>query len=609
MKHIIVGTAGHIDHGKTALIKALTGFEGDSLKEEQKRGITIELSFSNMQEGETNVAFIDVPGHEKLVKNMIAGAFGFDASLIVVDAKEGLMPQTKEHLEILNLLNVGNIVVAITKADLASKELINSQIASVQEYVKELKNLTIYDILPISIYDDNSITKLKDTLYSLPKVSKKSSDLLRYYVDRSFNIKGAGVVVTGTILDGSIELGNKVYISELGSLVSVKNLQVHEQNVQKATISQRVAINLQGSKKPIQKGMLLTKKGFLRGFNTIDVYFNSISNNSIKHNSILKFHIGTKQVEAKVLLYSNLEEENSGYAKIELKQKVFSIFNDPFILTKDNRVVGGGRVLNPINEPLKKKKKLPLLNALKAKDYKEAFSILIDSHKRGFGLISSQQRFNLTHQEALAIAQEIDNVYIDESNLVIYPIETKIRLKELIKEIYNKNQQALLSAKSIESRLSWASLNLIEQSLIELEKIGFLTKQNSIYKKSTIKLDNIEKVIEDKIYTILQKDGITPQAPYNIYDSIDIDKKLGDNALKKLTSAKKVTRLSHNLFIETQALVNLMQELKNIIKKEGYLDISVFKKHYNLSRKFIVAYLDYLDNFGEIKKDGNKRYL
>jgi selenocysteine-specific elongation factor len=609
MKNIVIGTAGHIDHGKTALIKALTGFEGDSLKEEQKRGITIELSFCNMRQNDINIAFIDVPGHEKLVKNMIAGAFGFDASLVVVDSKEGLMPQTKEHLEILNLLKVKNIVIALTKSDLVDSATLKAQEESVRAYIKELKNLNIFAILPTSIYKQESINQLKQTLFNLPKEQKSGSNLFRYYVDRSFSIKGAGVVVTGTVLDGEIALGEKIFISELQTQVMVKNLQVHEQNVQKAFISQRVAINLANIKKPIQKGMLLTKKGYIRGFNTIDVYFEAILNQEIRHNSIVNFHIGTKQIEAKVLLYENIDKANMGFAKIEFKEKVYAIFNEPFIITFKNRVVGGGRVINPINEPLKKRKKLPLLKALHNKDFKTAFEILIEAHKKGFGLISSAQRFNLTHQEALDIAKNIENIFIDEQNLVIYPKQTVNKLKEYIKEIYNKNQYAMLSAKSIEDKLSWASVNLAQVALNSLEKGGFLKKQNNIYTKNNIKDDNIEKIVEDKIYDILKQDGITPQAPYNIYDNLDIDKKLGDYTLKKLTKAKKVIRLSHNLFIDAKSLSNLMQNLREIIKKEGYIDLALFKQYYPMSRKYLVAYLDYLDNFQDIKKEGNKRVL
>ena len=157
MKNVNVGLFGHIDHGKTALIKALSGFEGDTLEEEKRRGITINLSFSNLQNKDTNIAFIDVPGHEKLIKNMIAGAFGFDASMVVIDANEGIMPQTNEHLEILNLLHVEHIIVALTKADLVSKEIIEKRIAEIKEYFKTFSHLKLKAIIPVSIYDSNSI--------------------------------------------------------------------------------------------------------------------------------------------------------------------------------------------------------------------------------------------------------------------------------------------------------------------------------------------------------------------------------------------------------------------------------------------------------------------
>ena len=172
MEYIIVGTAGHVDHGKTALITALTGFEGDSLEEEIRRGITINLSFSSMQNEAKNVAFIDVPGHEKLLKNMISGAFGFDASLVVVDANEGIMPQTKEHLEILNLLHVKNIIVALTKKDLATETVIEGRKYEIIEHFKTLKNLHLSEIIPVSVYEPQSIQILfLPYLLSLKKVT------------------------------------------------------------------------------------------------------------------------------------------------------------------------------------------------------------------------------------------------------------------------------------------------------------------------------------------------------------------------------------------------------------------------------------------------------
>ncbi len=607
MRNIIVGTAGHIDHGKTSLIKALNGFDGDTLKEEKQRGITIDLSFSNLENEDTNISFIDVPGHEKLIKNMIAGAFGFDATLLVVDAKEGVMAQTIEHLEVLNILNTKNILVAITKCDIATKDEILQTKKEVLETIKRYKNLFLLDILEVSIYNLDSINKLKTTLFELKENKKPANKLFRYYIDRSFSLKGIGSVVTGTILDGILKKGDSLVVAQLNSSVKVKNLQVHNKDVDIAYPSSRVAINLQTSK-PLKRGYLLTKKGYLRGFNSIDVWIESILDNKIKHNTNITFHIGTAQLNAKVLLLDELQT-SKGFAKIKFEEKVFAIFDEPFIISVAGRIVGGGRVLNPINEPLKKRNLKPILEALKDKEYKKAFEILVHNHKKGFGLISSNQRFNLNHKEAISIAKEIDNIFLDEENLVLYPLSILKELKHLIKNIYLKNPYALLSSKSLALKLVWASENLIKAVLKELEEEHFLLFENGVYKLKDIKIDNIDKFIENKIFDILKKDNITPTAPYNIYDILDIDRALGDKALKRLSSAKRVIRLEHNIFVETNNLLNMIDSLREIIKKEGFIDISIFKKYYPISRKYQIAYLEYLDKFSDIKKENNKRFL
>ncbi len=610
MKYIIVGTAGHVDHGKTALIEALTGFSGDTLEEEKKRGITIDLSFSNMQNSDTNVAFIDVPGHEKLLKNMIAGAFGFDSSLVVVDANEGLMPQTIEHLEILNLLHMKNIVIALTKSDLVdASHLVKTQ-EDVKTYIKTLVNLEIFALVPVSIYDEDSIQKLKSILFSLPILEKESNGLFRYYTDRSFSLAGVGQVVTGTVLDGTINVGDKVFAPEINQEFKIKNLQVHQKDVKSATSSLRTAINLQGnSKSPLRRGTLLCKKGFIKGFNSIDVWVEGIEKHEIKHNSSVNFFVGTKQVVAKVLLLGGVESTDKGFATLNFKQKLFLVHNEPFILSSGGRTIGGGRVLNPINDPLKKKAKLELLKALKDDDFDSVFLLLSTIHKKGFGLISSNQRFGLNHEEALKVANGLSGVFVDEKGLVVYPIGITTELKTIVQNIYKKNKYALLSASSLSSKLKWASISLLNSVLEDLCEDEFLALENGVYKNAKVEIKNIDEHVEDKIYEILKNAELTPDAPYNIYDDLDIDRKMGDNALKRLTRAKKVVRLAHNIFVEAKALSRAVVALREIMSKEGFVDVATFKKHFNMSRKFLVAYLDYLDNFDDIKKEDNRRSL
>ncbi|MEZ7933812.1 MAG: selenocysteine-specific translation elongation factor [Sulfurospirillum sp.] len=610
MEYIIVGTAGHVDHGKTALITALTGFEGDSLEEEKRRGITINLSFSSMQNETKNVAFIDVPGHEKLLKNMIAGAFGFDASLVVIDANEGIMPQTREHLEILNLLHVKNIIVALTKKDLATSDVIEQRKYEITEHLKSLKNLHLVEIIPVSIYEASSIQALKKALFNLPATPKKSNGLFRYYVDRSFSIAGAGTVVTGTVLDGTIKVGEKLFAPELEKEFVIRNLQVHDHDVEAAYSSQRTAINLQNAQKTsFEKGALLCKKGFIRGFDCADVWLESIGGHTLKHNSKVILYVGTKQVEARILFYENEDKADKGYAKLQFNHKLFLVHDEPFIICSSGRTIGGGRILNPINDPMKKRVKLELLKALDCKDFKSAFTILVEMHKHGFGLISSNQRFGLNHDEAIAIANEMNDVFVDEKGLVLYPISMKNELERIIQAIYAKNAYALLSANSLSLKLKWASVALVESVLQKLCEEGMLEFVNGIYKNAQIDIDNIETLIEDKIYDILLKAEFTPDAPYNIYDDLDIDRKMGDDALKSLTRSKKVVRLEHNLFVTTIALSAIVAHMRDIMRKENGIDIKAFKDHFDMSRKYLVAYLDYLDNFEDVKKEGNRRVL
>lgn len=610
MEYIIVGTAGHVDHGKTALITALTGFEGDSLEEEKRRGITINLSFSSMQNATKNVAFIDVPGHEKLLKNMIAGAFGFDASLVVIDANEGIMPQTREHLEILNLLHVKNIIVALTKKDLATSDVIEQRTYEITEHLKSLKNLHLVEIIPVSIYEASSIQALKKALFNLPATPKKSNGLFRYYVDRSFSIAGAGTVVTGTVLDGTIKVGEKLFAPELEKEFVIRNLQVHDHDVEAAYSSQRTAINLQNAQKTsFEKGALLCKKGFIRGFDCADVWLESIGGHTLKHNSKVILYVGTKQVEARILFYENEDKADKGYAKLQFNHKLFLVHDEPFIICSSGRTIGGGRILNPINDPMKKRVKLELLKALDYKDFKSAFTISVEMHKHGFGLISSNQRFGLNHDEAIAIANEMNDVFVDEKGLVLYPISMKNELERIIQAIYAKNAYALLSANSLSLKLKWASVALVESVLQKLCEERMLDFVNGIYKNAQIDIDNIETLIEDKIYDILLKAEFTPDAPYNIYDDLDIDRKMGDDALKSLTRSKKVVRLEHNLFVTTIALSAIVAHMRDIMRKENGIDIKAFKDHFDMSRKYLVAYLDYLDNFEDVKKEGNRRVL
>ena len=606
MSNIIIGTAGHIDHGKTALIRALNGFEGDSTNEEKQRGITIDLSFSNLTRAERNIAFIDVPGHEKLIKNMIAGAFGFDYVMLVVSAKEGLMPQTIEHIEILSLLGIKNLILVITKKDLVDEKILKEQESKIVEFLNEFE-FNIKFIKAVSIYDEKSIEDLKNTLFTISNSTKNEENFFRFYVDRVFSVKGSGTVVTGTVLGKKIELEEKVFIPHLQKETKIKNIQVHNQNAIEANISSRAALNLSSVDiNSLQRGDIITKKGFLRGFDTIDISFKCLKNKKLNHNQTYTLFIGAKKIDVKVLLFDSLTSLEDGFATLKMDEKIFTVFGEKVILRSANDTICGGVILNPIYDPMNKNQKRDLLKNLYKKDFKNAFKILLEAHKRGLGVVSSTQRFALSHDESLEFANSLEDVFVDKKELVIYPLKTKDEIVEFIKNIYIKNSYALLSSSSINLRVPWASIEFINSALDDLVQNGFLVKEGQLYKNANIKED-ITKELENIFLERLKSEDITPTAPYNIYDDLDIDRKLGDDILKSLTAKKDVIRLQHNLFIHSQSLNKIIKSMREIIKEDGFIEIFNFKQRFDLSRKYLVCYLDYLDNFSDIKKVENRR--
>lgn len=607
MSNIIIGTAGHIDHGKTALIKALNGFEGDSTKEELSRGITIDLSFSNMSKREQNIAFIDVPGHEKLVKNMIAGAFGFDYVMLVVSLAEGIKPQTIEHLEIINLLGIKEIIVVLTKKDLVESDQQQEKQKQIEEFLKAEFDFTIKLIQSVSIYDEASITTLKEKLFSIQKSTKQEENFFRFYIDRIFSPKGIGTVVTGTVLGKDIELDEEVIIVQSNQKTKLKNIQVHNQDVRKAQISNRAALNLKGVQvNTLAKGDLITKKGFLRGFNKIDISFKTLKNKQLKHDHQYSLFIGAKKLDVKVLLFDPTSNKDHGFATIKANEKLFTIFDEKIILRDGNVTIAGGKILNPILDPMKKSQKKALLEVLDNKEFLAAYSILLDVHKKGLGIISSTQRFAMSHEEAIALSSKLENSFVDQKELVIYPNSTKEFIINYIKELYTKNQYALLSLQSIQNRLKWASLEFIDQSLYELIKESFIKKEGNLFKKAELEID-ITTILEEKITSRLKEEKFTPTAPYNIYDELDIDRKLGDNILKSLCSKKVIKRLQHNLFIHNDNLIELIRLIEKILDDHGYIDIQLFKEHFEGSRKYLIAYLDYFDTISDVEKVKDKR--
>ena len=590
---LIIGTAGHIDHGKTSLIKALNGFEGDTLKEEQERQITLNLSFSSLEKEGKKLSFIDTPGHKDLLKTMISGAFALNACLFVVDINEGLKAQSLEHLSVLELLGVKDLILVLNKCDLCEDIDAKTKEITAQLSLKPLK------IFHTSVRSNLGIESLKNYLFSLQEKESKEA-IFHFYIDRVFSLKGVGTIVTGSLNEGEIALKEKIICLDTQKELIVKNIQNHDSNLDQIKAPARVALSLNCDYKNLQKGFLLSKKGFFKPFLQIEAYVKAP--NLANQNYV--FCVGTKQLEAKIHILKELKV-GEYYAEIRFKKPMYLCFDERFILLENARVKGGGVVLNPVSEPLNKELKLRLLDLLLNKDFLSAFDLLKNAHKKGFGLLSSYQRFKLSHTQALNVANNLQNAFIDEKNYNIYDTSSINLLQNSIHKILAKNPYAMLSAHSLALRNVWASEGICA---FALENMSILEFKNGIFFKKGVDFEKLQEKNSNALYEKIKAQALQVEAPYNLYESLELDRKSGDLMLKKLTKEGLVVRLAHNLFIDKATLLNFKEELLNLLKNTS-LDVQTMKNKFYFSRKYAIAYLEFLDLDENIIKKDEKRFL
>lgn len=590
---LIIGTAGHIDHGKTSLIKALNGFEGDTLKEEQERQITLSLSFSSLEKEGKKLSFIDTPGHKDLLKTMISGAFALNACLFVVDINEGLKAQSLEHLSVLELLGVKDLILVLNKCDLCEDIDAKTKEITTQLSLKPLK------IFHTSVRSNLGIESLKNYLFSLQEKESKEA-IFRFYIDRVFSLKGVGTIVTGSLNEGEITLKEKIICLDTQKELIIKNIQNHDSNLNAIKAPARVALSLNCDYKNLQKGFLLSKKGFFKPFLQIEAYMKAPN---LTHQNYV-FCVGTKQLEVKIHILKELKV-GEYYAEIRFKKPMYLCFDERFILLENGRVKGGGVVLNPVSEPLNKELKLKLLDLLLNKDFLNAFDLLKNAHKKGFGLLSSYQRFKLSHTQALNVANNLQNAFIDEKNYNIYDTSSINLLQNSIHKILAKNPYAMLSAHSLALRNAWASEAFCAFVLQNMPNLDF---KEGIFFKKGVEFEKLQEKNSNALYEKIKVQALQVEAPYNLYESLELDRKSGDLMLKKLTKEGLVVRLAHNLFIDKATLLNFKEELLNLLKNTS-LDVQTMKTRFHFSRKYAIAYLEYLDLDERIIKKDEKRFL
>jgi selenocysteine-specific elongation factor len=621
MKQVILGTAGHIDHGKTSLIRALTGIDTDRLKEEKLRGITIELGFAYMDlPGGERLGIVDVPGHERFVKHMVAGATGIDLVALVIAADEGVMPQTREHLEICDLLRVKKGLVVLTKIDLVDDP---DWLEMVQEDIGEFLKGTFLagsPIVRVSAATGAGLDELKQALAKLiVAVDPRSSDgPFRLPVDRVFSMRGFGTVVTGTSAAGKLRIGDPVMIYPMQHKTKVRGLQVHNEEVQEIYAGQRTAINLQAVERAIiQRGDVVATPGALVPTHLIDVQLQLLASapRPLKNRAKVRFHTGTAEHLATAVLLDR-EELGAGqesFAQIRLDQPTTALRGDRFVLRSYSPVqtIGGGTILHPLPRKHKGQGKLEaaiaLSNLLQGDDEEIILWHVLDADWAGVAVDELQVRTNISrghlekalqrfasqkkltlfdrenqrflHHEAL---QGIQQAILD--NLAnyhqLYPLKTGMAKEELAAQLPHP----------VDVKLYNFVLRLLaDQDLIAMEMEWVRLQSHRI------DLSKDEEAIRQKIERAFRETGLQPPFFKEVAATLPGPTRQHQDVLAWMVSQGILVKVKEDIYFHAEVIHELQQRLVAFLREQGEISTPQFKDMTQISRKYMIPLLEYFD--------------
>jgi selenocysteine-specific elongation factor len=631
MRHVIVGTAGHIDHGKSALVKALTGVDPDRLKEEQIRGITIDLGFAHLDLGDVQVGFVDVPGHEKFVKNMLAGAGGIDFVLLVIAADESIMPQTREHFDICRLLGVSAGIIIINKIDLVDPEMIELVRDEVAETTKG-SFLEKAEVIGVSSKTGEGIDQLKKALHDLALVIKPrpSNRMLRLPIDRAFSIRGFGTVVTGTLTSGEIHKDQEVELIPGGLVARVRGLQVHGSMTPQAVAGQRTAVNLQGiDLAQVERGMVMTLPHVFYPTQILDVRLHLLPDAKPLKNLIkVRFHQGTIEVLARVALMGKdvLAPGETGYAQLRLDSPVFCLHGDAFIIRQFSPTItiGGGIILHP--NPLKHKSTdKQILNALEGLDSGDLFQkipvILSAGARRAMDLNELNSLLGLPIQELTRICSDLAKT----GKLVLIPAPAQILVlppvieslkKETMQQVGNFHKdnplQKGISKEELRKRiyddLPLEVFRYCLEELVEKHKISFQEDVVSLYGRE-VQLTSEGQQVREKIEAFFQRAGYQPPALSDLHNSIDANPEETRRIIFWMLRERILIKLSDDIVYHRDTLDKIKKQIRGKFAAGSKFGVADFKELFDITRKHAIPLLEYLDRDRFTRRQGNDRIL
>ncbi len=633
MKQIILGTAGHIDHGKTSLIKAVSGIDTDRLKEEKERGITIELGFASLDlPGGQHLGIVDVPGHEKFVKNMVAGVTGIDIVAMVIAADEGVMPQTREHMEICTLLGVRHGLVVMTKTDLVDEEWLELALEDIRDFSRGtfLENSPI---LPVSSVSGQGIPELISALDEITREipRRPPSSLFRLPIDRVFTMKGFGTVITGTLVSGKIEVGETIMVYPSGITSKVRGIQVHNQSANTAEAGMRTAINFQGlDKAAVQRGEVLSSPGALIASYMVDVSFHYLAGNKkpLKNRTLVRLHAGTSEVMGHLIL---LEQEElppgqTAVVQLRLDSPVAIVKDDRFVIRSYSpvRTIGGGQVLNPTPRKHKRLKPEIIRGLQHLSDDDPETIISYHIQQAGYGGVAFSHlkiMTNLTDKQLDALLQHLLSrkiiIQTDKENRIFIHQTTFDKLKQKTVEHLTKYHTAnplktgmpKEELKSKFPRLSDAKLfNLLLNQMIKSRKI--VQEENTVrLEDHRVSLGEDQADIRDKILKTYQSGGLQPPYFREIIKMLDTDPNRAREVLMHLVEEGQIIKTKEDLFFHAGAVNQLKNRLVDFLKSRGEITTPQFKEMTGASRKYVIPLIEYFDAKNVTLRIGDSRKL
>lgn len=637
MKSIIVGTAGHIDHGKSALVRALTGTDPDRLPEEKRRGITIDLGFADLELNDFRFGFVDVPGHERFVRNMLAGAHGIDLLALVIAADEGVMPQTREHFDICRLLGVRNGLVVITKKDLVEAEML----PLVEDEARALvagSFLQDAPLVAVSSKTGDGIEELKSQLTEIAEhVPPRSADfVMRLPIDRSFSMKGFGTVVTGTLISAKIAEGDELELLPAGVKVRVRGLQVHGQALKQAHAGQRTAVNLAGADTAqIERGMVLAPAGRLRPTQIIDVWIDVLPDvaRSVRTRSRVRFHIGAAEVLGRVTVLdgaAGIPAGGGALAQLRLEAPVVALHDDRFILRSYSPAdtIGGGRVVNPFASKHRRKEisgTVELLRSLMSAERATKVAAFVRAAGKHGARLSDLAAATGWTSEVLAQAvrdaakestlMEAGGVYVSSesfaqlSSNVVAELEQHHKREPLARGMLRETLREKLFARSLPE--------VFGAVIGSLEANDEVVSEKDIVRSGSHRVDLSDRDAElsAKIERLYFDAGV--EAP-SLDDAMTragvaaAQRGQARKILQLLLDNRKLVRIQGEMFMHAQVIDDLKTRLQTYAgqhEPDRLIDVATFKTLAGVSRKYAIPLLEYFDREHVTRRAGDKRVI